>query len=310
MADVTLRDVLARSPDGLGASLAAWIVIRIADAMTSARAPTPDEVRVSKQGAISVDPPRGDPPLRAPEGGTSPRAAVYALGLLFVETASGRPPTSRELASDSIPALSDRVRDANEALDRIAGRALHRTPAARYAAPSELAAALDRYLVDELHDVGPSVLAQAVERAMGAQAFKSFPPPPPEPRVAPAAPKKPKTEADRIAAAELDLKFEPRSSHPAKPRLDPGLVRLSDVGRNAGAGITDAALIGAPKPARAAIDVDSGAHRRPGTLMDDTPEPEPERNWILYIVAALAALLVIVLVYQYVVRPYLLNPAG
>lgn len=301
MADVTLRDVLARSPEGLGGPLGAWLVIRIADAMSGVRAPTPEEVRVTRSGAVIVDPPRAASRSLAPElaGGNAPtpRSAVYALGVLLIEIAAGRPPTARQLAEDDIPALSGRARDASEALDRIAGRALSRTASLRYASPAELAAALDRFLVDELHDVGPAVLAKAVEEVVGARAFQSFHPPATT-----------TTEASRIAAAELDIKPPPRSSHPAKPRLDPGLVRLGDHDRAAGAGITDAALLAGAAPKRAKLDVDSeAARRRPGTLLEETPAEPPGRNWILYLVFALAGLLVLVLLYQYVVRPYLLT---
>lgn len=182
MGEVSLEQVLARAPGGLPLPLGCWLVARVAEALASApRAVTPAEVRIGERGEVHIAPPRpGRTPFAylAPEvvkgGDPDERSAVFGLGALLVEAITGRSPFAREtemetrlaVAEDAAPALQGRIADASRDLDAIVERALSKKPAGRFGSMVELAARIDAFLSDELHEADADRLAAAVSAAM------------------------------------------------------------------------------------------------------------------------------------------------
>lgn len=289
-----------------------------------------------EDGSVRVAAPEGDVPFayRAPEvvrgGDGDVRAAVFSLGAILIECFTRRSPFERgsametrlAVAEEEVPQLVGRVAQATPRLDGIARRATAKRAAERYASTAELGEELDRFLEDELHEVGAEELAATVRAALthgdvraeleGATPQKLLPTPTPPPPSTP-----PPTALD-YADAMLDMTPDAkRTSAPNKPRLEEDLVRIGDPhDEGAGAGITEASVTGVrasgPKlsrPAVGALDIDEGAVQRerekqPRTIASE-PEAPPPPNWLLRGILIALALLVASIAYAYVIRPLL-----
>ncbi len=180
--DVSLEQVLARASSGLPVPIGCWVIARAAEALASApRAITPAEVRIDVSGEVRITPPglaRTPFQYIAPEvirgGDPDARSAVFGLGALLAEIVSGRSPFAREsdlatrlaVTDDPSPALAGKVPDATHELDAMLARALAKDPAQRFASTAELAARIDAFLSDELHDVGREQVAAATRAAL------------------------------------------------------------------------------------------------------------------------------------------------
>lgn len=337
--------MLERLPSGLPLPVACWVIGRAASAIAARpRILVPADLRVREDGAVRVD--TTDAPIpfgyKAPEvirgGGETPRSAVFALGAILVEALTGRPTFTRgsdmetrvAVVEEAVPALHGRVAQASPALDAIVAGAVAKAPGDRFASTVELAERLDRFLEDELHEVGPAETAAAVRAALSgvdvrtalhSRAPKPTPlprarprPPPPRPEPEPEPPVE-RDAASEILEAELDLRPEgKRSSAPNKPRFDQGLVRIHDPQEVGGAGITEASVTGVrdsspsarPRTAAGVLDIDEraleGERQRPATLYEP-PAPEPGPNWIKRIGIALMVLLALAIVWQFALRP-------
>lgn len=182
MPEVSLDEVMARAPSGLPLPVGCWVVARVAEALASApRSVTPREVRIGEQGEIRLAPPRPGTAFAylAPEvvQGDEPdaRSAVFGLGSLLVELVTGKSPFAREsdmktrlaVMVEPTPGLIGRVAEASAELEAIVRRALEKSPADRFASTSELAARLDAFLSDELHDVDAARVAGTVRSLLG-----------------------------------------------------------------------------------------------------------------------------------------------
>ncbi|MCZ7677452.1 MAG: hypothetical protein M5U28_01205 [Sandaracinaceae bacterium] len=183
MGDVSLEQVLARAEGGLPVPVGCWLIARVAEALASApRAVTPAEVRIGERGEVHIAPPRpGRTPFAyiAPEvvrgGDPDERSAIFGLGALLVETLSGRSPFARGSEMETRLAVMEEapeplhgcVAEASHELDVLILRALAKQPAARFGGMLELAARIDAFLADELHEASPERLAAVVQAALG-----------------------------------------------------------------------------------------------------------------------------------------------
>ncbi len=187
MSGTGLDQVLARLPNGLPLPVACWLVARVAHALAkNARPLTPADVRIDERGEANVVTSREAPPsaYRAPETidatNVDEPALVFVLGAILFECLSGRSAfarkseddTRRALRDEPLPALAGRVDGATHELDAILQRAAAKMPASRFASTAELAARLESFLADELHEVGPVELAAVVRAAMQGQDAK------------------------------------------------------------------------------------------------------------------------------------------
>ncbi len=315
MRETRLESVLALRVGGLTAPVAAYLVARVADAIAARpRIVALPDVRVREDGVVRLARRDGSPPfdVRAPEvarGGAEgdPRAAVFALGVLLVHASLGRSPFARgtdletrmAVGEEEVPPLVGRAGKASAALDAIVARACAKTPSERHGSPAALRDALDGYLEDELHGIGPRELAEAVREAIER------------------APSDDRTSMPDYDDAELALAPQaPKSSPPAESHFEDGLVRLGDPLASGGeAGITEASLTGVrdsgPRISRPALEVDDEAvarekearvHRTLAPIGSDAP---PGPNWLLRIGVALAVLLALAIAYRFVLRPLL-----
>lgn len=337
MREARLDTVISGLPSGVPVPVACWLIGRVANALVARPRPiSPKDIIVGEDGSVRVAPPEGTVPFayRAPEvirgGDGDVRAAVFSLGAILIECFTCRSPFERgsametrlAVAEEEVPRLVGRVAQASAALDAIVRRATAKRAAERYASTAELGEQLDRFLEDELHEVGPPELAATVRAALthgdvraeleGAIPERPLATPPPPPPSTP-----PPTALD-YAEAELDLSPNARrTSAPNKPRLDQELVRIGDPhSTEAGAGITEASVTGVrasgpklPRPAVGALDIDErmverDRDRQPRTLAS-APEELPAPNWLLRGTLIALGLLVASIAYAYVIRPLL-----
>ncbi|MBX3276292.1 MAG: hypothetical protein KF729_38925 [Sandaracinaceae bacterium] len=315
MRETRLESVLSLRGAGLPAPVAAYLVARVADAIVERpRIVSLDEVRVREDGAVKLarrdEPPRFD--YRAPEvahgAAGDPRAAVFSLGVLLVHAALGRSPFARAtdvetrlaVGEAEVPRLTGRAGMASPPLDAIVAAACAKAAARRLPSPGVLRDALDGYLDDELHVVGPEVLAAAVREAIER------------------APSHDRASLPDYDDVELDA--EPRAARGprlAEPALDQALVRLGDpLLGGAEAGITEAALTGVrdsgPRIERSAgLDIDERViareeqARAARTRAPAAAEASSGPNWIARVAIALVALVALAAVYRLVLRPLL-----
>ncbi|MEZ4336345.1 MAG: hypothetical protein R3B82_06935 [Sandaracinaceae bacterium] len=317
MRETRLESVLALRSGGLPAPTAAYLVARVAELVDGhPRQVSLPDVRVRADGGVRLA--LRDRPVpfdyRAPEvaqgAGGDPRAAVFSLGVLLVHTALGRSPFAREtdletrlaVGEEDVPALVGRAGQASAELDVVVARACAKDPFARYASPAALRDALDGYLEDELHVVGPKVLATAVREAIER------------------APSDDRTSMPDYEDAELALAPAPSRHAPETAHFEDGFVRLGDPLATGGeAGITEASMTGVresgPKirrPAHLDVDVDViEAEKEARNARTRAPEvataPASSPNWMLRIGGALLVLLLAAIVYQFLVRPLFAN---
>lgn len=339
MREARLDQLLKAHPAGLPLPEACWLVGRAAHAIaTQPRALTPDQVRVREDGGVRVAPGATPVPFgyQAPEElsgkGANVRSAVFSLGALFVEVATGRPAFHREtdfetriaVTTEEVAPFVGRVAQATPEIDALVTKALAKHPADRFTSTVELGEELDRFLEESLLEVSQRDLAKIVRpllpkdqarpaaQAAPAAATATPAPEPPAPE--------PPPEAHAFAEAELELQPEQRrASVPNKPRFDQDVVRVGDpLEPGAGAGVTEASVTGVresgPKIRRPSaaglLEIDEDAleeeRSRAGT-MAPRDEPGPEPNWIMRIAVALIGLVVLAIAYQFLIRPLLLD---
>lgn len=316
MRETRLESVLALRAGGLPAPVAAYLVARVAELVADhpRLVPLPD-VRVRADGQVRLA--LRDRPVpfdyRAPEvvqgAEGDPRAAVFALGVLLVHTSLGRSPFARgtdletrlAVGEEDVPVLQGRAAQASAELDAVVACACAKDPTVRYPSPAALRDALDGYLEDELHVVGPEVLAAAVRDAIER------------------APSDDRASMPDYQDAELAVAPRaPRNAPPTDAHFEDGFVRLGDPLETGGeAGITQASLIGVresgPKiqrPAHLDVDVEVVAREKEArvarTLAPVRSEARPAGpNWLVRVGGALIALLLLAIAYQFLLRPLL-----
>lgn len=314
MRETRLDSVLSLRAGGLPAPTSAYIIARVAEAISSRpRILTVADVRIREDGQVRLIRRDRPPPFayRAPEviqGGEGDlRAAVFSLGVMLHELALGRAhflrttdlETRIAVGEEKLPALRGRSKGATRPLDNILLRATAKAPAARYASPAELRDALEGWLESELHELDDADLAAAARDAIETR------------------PSEDRSSMPDYDAAELAFIPPPdRAPGLVKPRLDEEVVRLGDpLLRGAGAGVTDAALTGITDSGPGAetadapgeLEVDDAAYqderrRAPKTLAPAKGRSRKPSPWLkrLALMAAIAVLLA--LVYQFVVR--------
>jgi len=309
MRETRLESVLALRDGGLPAPLACWVVARAAERLQDEpRIVTVEDVRVREDGqvrlALADGPPRFD--YRAPEVVEAfdgdPRAAVFGLGVLLFETAVGRSPfegaSDLEVriatAQDPVPSIVGRSAQATRALDEVLQRATEKDELRRYASPTTLKEALDRWLEEELHETDAHDLADAVREAIAA------------------APSHDRGSLPELEDVPLDVQPEARrSSQPNPARFDDVIVRDNSDLPPLDAPVADPLQIPkAPRaPAGLELDIDEGAlnaqRHRQRTL---APTEAPARglpSWLPKAAAVALVLLALSLVYQFLLRPLL-----
>lgn len=338
MREAPLDKLISGLPSGLPVPVACWLVARVAAALVSRPRPlSPADIMVSGEGGVRVTDDGKPVPFayRAPEvvrgGEGDVRAAVFSLGAILVECFTRRSPFERgsametrlAVAEDPLPLLFGRVAQASPALDAIVARATAKRSAERFASTAELAAAIDAFLDEELHEVGAAELAATVRAALthgdvraaleGTEPERPLRTPPPPP------PSTPPPVASDYAGAELDLSPQAkRTSVPNKPRLDESLVRVGDPLREgAGAGITEASVTGVRasgpalrRPGIGDLDIDERVVKRERemhakTIAEPPSDTRPTANWLKR--GSLIALFILLgaIAYQFVIRPLL-----
>lgn len=307
--------MLALRSGGLPAPIAAYLVARVAELVDEhPRLVALGDVRVRADGEVRLALHDGPAPfdVRAPEvaqgAGGDPRAAVFALGVLLVHASLGRSPFARgsdletrlAVGEEPVPELRGRAGQASADLDVVLARACAKDPASRYPSPAALRDALDGYLEDELHVVGPDVLAAAVREAIER------------------APSDDRSSMPDFEDAELALAPAPQRHGPTAESVhfEDGFVRLGDPLATGGeAGITEAALTGVrdsgPKiqrPAGLDVDVDIVEAEKEARIARTrapvtSSEPVSGPNWMIRVGAVLLTLLLAAIAYRFLVRP-------
>jgi len=311
MRETRLESVLALRDGGLPAPLACWVVARAAEQLDGhPRIATLQDVRIREDGQVRLALPDGPPRFdyRAPEVvevfDGDPRAAVFGLGVLLFEAAVGRSPfeggSDLEVriatAQDPVPSIVGRSAQATAGLDKILQRATEKDELRRYAGPGTLQAALDRWLEDELHEIGARDLADLARDAIGA------------------APSHDRGSMPDFDDAPLGLAPEAqRSSNPAPARFDDVFVRdnsdLPPAAEPMGLG-DPLSVPKAPRaPAGLELDIDERAlnaeRHRPRTL---APTEAPKRStpgWLPRVAVIALVLIALSVAYQFLLRPLL-----
>jgi len=311
MRETRLDSVIALRSGGLTAPISAWVAARVAEMIAAQpRIVSAPDVRVREDGQVRLMNDRLPAPFssRAPEilqgGEEDARAAVFALGVLVVELALGRPPFQRAsdletrlaIADEPVPHLEGRAARASKLLDRLIARAAAKDPSDRFDSPLAFRDAIEAYLADELHDVGEKQLARTVRDAIEQ------------------APSTDRSSMPDYAAAEIDLAPQKkRSSHPDKPKFDQELVRIGDP-HTLEASSSNA--LGSVRPgARAAepeldLQVDDAAilAARKRRSVRAPPPAAPARQpmgWMGRLALSLFGVLALSIAYQFLLRPLL-----